>query len=267
MPSRMVFGDDHSAGSDVAWGWISTHQWPGWSTDIVSVHHADGDVIAEGEMREWQPRRPRFCPGSSGLKSVRHLRSTGSPRRVLEAQDASLIVIGSRGPGLLKAMRVGSTAESLIRSPRAPVVVARTSRTTRTVLVCVDGSEDAFEAVRVLATLPWISQTTTTVLGVGTWDEDLDTPVIQAAATLSSAGAQVRRIVTEPAPIKVAVSPELVIFEHLDAMSADLVVLGTRGRTGLARVWTGSVASSVAHHAACSVLIARAQMCTDVTAA
>jgi len=41
------------------------------------------------------------------------------------------------------------------------------------------------------------------------------------------------------------------------ACNADLIVLGTHGRTGLARLVIGSVARNVVHHASCSVLIVR----------
>jgi len=42
------------------------------------------------------------------------------------------------------------------------------------------------------------------------------------------------------------------------AWAADIVVMGTRGRTGLERIVRGSVAHRVLQHAPCSVLIARA---------
>ena len=38
---------------------------------------------------------------------------------------------------------------------------------------------------------------------------------------------------------------------------ADLIVMGSRGRTGLTRAFLGSVARNVLVHAPCSVLIAR----------
>ena len=42
----------------------------------------------------------------------------------------------------------------------------------------------------------------------------------------------------------------------------DLVVMGTRGRTGLQRVLLGSVAENVVRHAPCSVLVVRADQRT-----
>jgi nucleotide-binding universal stress UspA family protein len=45
---------------------------------------------------------------------------------------------------------------------------------------------------------------------------------------------------------------------HAVAMGADLMVLATHGRTGVRRLFVGSVAERVTRHAPCSVLVARA---------
>ena len=47
------------------------------------------------------------------------------------------------------------------------------------------------------------------------------------------------------------------ILELAEEQGADLVVVGARGATGLQRFLMGSVASKLAHHAPCSVLIVR----------
>lgn len=41
------------------------------------------------------------------------------------------------------------------------------------------------------------------------------------------------------------------------AKPTDLIVMGTKGRTGLARIFLGSVAENVVHHAPCPVLVVR----------
>jgi nucleotide-binding universal stress UspA family protein len=48
--------------------------------------------------------------------------------------------------------------------------------------------------------------------------------------------------------------PAKTIVEHADAMHADLIVMGTRGRTGLAHMIAGSVAERVVRTAPCPVL-------------
>jgi nucleotide-binding universal stress UspA family protein len=48
-----------------------------------------------------------------------------------------------------------------------------------------------------------------------------------------------------------------VILDEAQEWPADLVVLGSHGRTGMKRVLLGSVSDSVSRHARCSVQIVR----------
>jgi nucleotide-binding universal stress UspA family protein len=52
--------------------------------------------------------------------------------------------------------------------------------------------------------------------------------------------------------------PKVVILHEAKKWGADLIVLGSHGRTGLDRILLGSVSKAVARHAACSVEIVRA---------
>ena len=47
------------------------------------------------------------------------------------------------------------------------------------------------------------------------------------------------------------------IIDYATSKDIDLIVIGTRGRTGLKRFLTGSVANGVVQHAHCSVMIVR----------
>ena len=47
------------------------------------------------------------------------------------------------------------------------------------------------------------------------------------------------------------------IIEYATRSNIDLIVIGTRGRTGLRRFFMGSVANGVVQHAHCSVLVIR----------
>jgi len=47
------------------------------------------------------------------------------------------------------------------------------------------------------------------------------------------------------------------IIDYAATKEVDLIVIGTRGRTGLKRFFTGSVANGVIQHAHCSVLLVR----------
>ena len=52
-------------------------------------------------------------------------------------------------------------------------------------------------------------------------------------------------------------SPADSIVNYADGKNADLIVMGTHGRTGIKRFLLGSVASGVVAHAKCSVLVVR----------
>jgi nucleotide-binding universal stress UspA family protein len=52
-------------------------------------------------------------------------------------------------------------------------------------------------------------------------------------------------------------SPYYEIVEAADEHNADLIVLGTHGRTGLAHLLLGSTAERVVHHSHCPVLVVR----------
>ncbi len=47
------------------------------------------------------------------------------------------------------------------------------------------------------------------------------------------------------------------IIDYATSRDVDLIVIGTRGRTGLKRLLMGSVANGVVQHAHCSVLLVR----------
>jgi universal stress protein A len=54
-------------------------------------------------------------------------------------------------------------------------------------------------------------------------------------------------------------SPTTTIVDAARDHGVDLVVMGTRGHTGLARIALGGTARSVVIHAPCSVLVVRGQ--------
>jgi nucleotide-binding universal stress UspA family protein len=258
----LTFGDDRSAGADAAWSWVTAHPWPLWEAEVVTVtipRTRQSDVsCSDAEPRPWIPPEPRRAPASCGFGSVRHLAAQSDPRLVLGQRAGSdLVVVGHRGQGLLKALHLGSTAEWLMRCPTAPLVIARKPQRTRSILVCVDGSRHAQAAVEYLGSLPWVAGTTATVLGVVQWQDDLPATVNRAARELSGAGVRARPMVVEPDLLTLTINPHLTIVEQLDARNIDLVVLGTSGKGPLRRIWVGSVASAVARHADCSVLVVR----------
>ncbi len=206
------------------------------------------------------------------------LRGRAATAIVEEARafGADLIVIGNRGQGQFETMLLGSVSAEVVDHAPCPVLVAR-SRDLRSVLYADDGSEGAREAGDLLAAWSIFRGLRTTVISVsevavpwsagmapGLYDQVMESYVesvqearrecaalvSSTADRLSDAGlvtsVDVRDGDPAPAIVKAAI-------EH----SVDLVVMGTRGLTGLSRILLGSVARNVLVHAQCSVLIVR----------
>ncbi len=251
-PRTLVFGDDGSPAADIAWLFINNHRWPGWRLEVVAAHmpRIPGMVLptAESHLHPWNPPQPRNVFAEAEFAQVAELTAEADPRVVL-SRDSDLLVIGPRGPGLLKALHLGSTADWLLLHPPAPILIARHGHTLRTVVVCADGSPHADKVTRVLAELPWVDQLAITILAIDDHRINADTATANARERLEAAGATVNIRVDSG-------KPTTMIHRHLADASPDLVALGTRGLTGLRHLRLGSTASAVARAAVCSVLVA-----------
>jgi nucleotide-binding universal stress UspA family protein len=249
-PSRLVFGDDGSDGADTAWSWIVRHPWTGWEAQVIT---ATGRTPVVGEAPVERDRfdgPPRVAPPSCGFASIRHLEVDTDPRLALD-RPADLLVIGPRGGGIWKALHLGSTADWLAHHPPAPLLIARTDREARSVLVCTDGSAHAMAAVRAFDALPLADQAVTTVFSVDDGRHDPEAAVVGARGVLDGRAADLRTRI-------VAGIPTNEILHAVVDLEPDLVVLGTRGLTGLLRLRLGSTAGAVARMAAVPVLLASA---------
>lgn len=251
--ATMVFGDDGSPSADVAWLWINCHAWTGWRLDVI--HATDPVAVAASPVRPqpraWTPPNPRRAFSEAHLQEV-HLLTVDEDPRVALVRPADLLVIGPRGRGFLKAMHVGSTAEWLMAGPPTPLVVARHGRTTRSVVVCHDGSANADAATRALCRMPWTAGVTATVVAVKDGRADIDAAIEMGTTSLQEVGATVRKLVLHGEPVD-----ELLRYlgQHDDP---DLVVLGTSTLSGVQRLALESPSNVVAHSTQHSVLLATA---------
>ncbi len=253
MTSRptLVFGDDGTPATDIAWLWINSQHWAGWRLEVVSVQMPHIGVALPRELTElhpWEPTNPRHLFAEAGFAEQAYLTAQADPRLAL-SRSSDLLVIGPRGPGLLKSLHLGSTADWLLAHPPAPMVVVRHGHLTRSVVLCVDGSIHARRVTDVLAGLPWIDQLNITILAVDDGRSDVQAAAAAAADRLQAVGADTDIVISSG-------RPTAVIMNHLDRAVPDLVALGTRGLTGLRRLRVGSTAGAVAQAAACSTLVA-----------
>ena len=187
---------------------------------------------------------------------------------------ADLVVVGSRGRGQLATMVLGSVAAEVIDHAPCPVLVARSPKLHR-LLLADDGSSEAAAARDVVGAWPLFAGLDTRVVGVAPIPaaigvgpirhEDASQAYAEAvdalrvmyqtvangdALRLTEAGLRAR------AEIRCG-DPAREIVDAAVEDEADLIVLGSHGRTGLERLLIGSVARSVVTHARCSVLVVR----------
>ena len=150
------------------------------------------------------------------------------------------------------------------------------------ILLAVDDSPYSAEAVRTVATQRWPSDTTVHVLSAvenipppasELWYdasgqlERVHQELTQRAEKLTSRVAQSLRASGLAAePLIRQGDPRSVIVDEAKEWSADLIVLGSHGYTGITKWLLGSVAQSVVSHAPCSVEVVRQKSAEPVEA-
>jgi monovalent cation/proton antiporter MnhG/PhaG subunit len=173
-----------------------------------------------------------------------------------ESFGADLVITGRGRGGFEQSLLGWSGGGETLGGVTVPVLVAR-SRALRAVLLATDGSAQSAAATDIVVRWPIFDHARIHVVlvsgasppGNGGSPSDADQRTVEAAAAwLADAG---RDVVTEI----VQGQPGAAIVEAAERRSADLIVIGTRGRTGLGRALLGSVAGDVLEGSECSVLI------------
>ncbi|MDP2287862.1 MAG: universal stress protein [Actinomycetota bacterium] len=257
MTRRLVFGDDQSQAADVAWLWINSHDWPGWQIEALTATPAG--QAQDTEVHAWGARHPRELLREWTQTPVHHEQIIGDPMRTLTGlRDRDLLVVGPKGRGFRKTLHLGSTTDALLNEPPMPLVIARHGVPTRRALVCADGSADCHAAVEAMRAMPWLGQVQVLVVSVPHSGFDAQSAAERVAEILRPDARSVRVEVPPPDELQITVDTRVVLLEAAEWWQADLVVLGTRGLSGFAAVRAGSIATSLATNATCSVLMARA---------
>ena len=250
VPPVLLFADDGRPPADVAWAWLTSHPWTRWRLETVTVH----ETLYPGGPPTGNARFvPRDPPLETSFTAVAHAEIEGGDPRVWlsRREDASLLLVGSHHLGHLSGMLAGSTTEWLLVAPSVPLVVARHGHRTDSVGVCVDGGPHALAALRALLRTPWAVDAEITLIAVADEASDVETALAQAQEEFApSVRAPEIRLVGEPRKVLVALQ---------DEREFDLLVVGTRGLTGLARVTAGSTVSALIRQGEANLLLAHAR--------
>jgi len=285
-PGTLVVGIDGSDGSVLALTWalreaarrgLELDAVLGWTDAYSLVAPTPLSALSKGQRARLKGRVESTLRHAeeqllepSAVTARTHVFS-GRPAELLSllSTRAALVVVGSHGYGSLKASVLGSVSRACVQAATGPVVVVRGSRrpldaTTSYdhILVGVDGSEcgraallwaidearatgDHLEAVHAWGT-PGLG-----VMPPGA-ESDLEKT---AVSTLAEAKRDLHRSGCSFTSHLEYGTPGGVLA--IRSKTADLVVVGSRGRSGLPGLLLGSVSEQCLAHSDCPVAIVR----------
>jgi nucleotide-binding universal stress UspA family protein len=257
---------------------------------------SEGLLLAEGTQGEWQrifearavaniaAAAARFAEAGGSQTEVVTKTLTGNPRELIlqeaESWNADLLVLGTHGYTLFQRLWLGSVSRRIAAQAHCSVRVVRArpdaDNAAMKILLATDGSECSAHAVAAVADRPWPAGSEVHVISVvhlpftpspETWalpDSYYSTLEregrVQAQAALNQA---LSRLQGTPLAVTSDVIPghaEEKILETARDWAADLIVLGSHGRSGWKRFLLGSVSEAIMSHAHCSVEIVRQPM-------
>jgi nucleotide-binding universal stress UspA family protein len=289
---RVLLGVDGSTSSDCAASLVANLAWPmGTTIEVLTAYPgtstlfgmpgmvAAADVIqdtedalkAEAQRMVAGVGRRFATPDLSIETTVLRERAASAILDRAAASHADLIVLGSRGRGPFESALLGSVCAEVIGAASQPVLIVRDDRADRIVLG-VDGSKSAAAAIEIVQHWPILHEARVMVLSVADidpqWNPWLQVGALQeahregkarllahhetlareAAVKLQTAGIKAEYLAQDGGPAHRLV-------EEAAHWNADMIVVGSRGQSGLQRFLIGSVARSVLYQSTCSVLI------------
>ena len=275
---RIVVGYDGSSDADVA---------ADWAGQVARLRHERVAVAIVVDRME-SPRRPNWPEswweeleerarrhlagaGATDVTFERHHSERGVAHTLVDtANDASMLVVGSRGHGTVGEALVGSVSQSAARHAQCPVVVVRKPHDAneQRIVVGVDGSEPSRRALDFACQLAAGSDYTVVLLRA--WkpltmplDEHGDVPASMSRKLLAHEEALLKSVAeARTHHTEVEIEGEFIAERAGQALvdashTASLVVVGSRGHSALAETVLGSVSHHVLHHAHCPVAVVR----------
>lgn len=243
--------------------------------ETVAVPHERDEVVLRAQELLRDMALGDEALGSPPRVVVRPGRPTDVLLAVAREEKADLVVIGAGERTTLDRVLLGSAAEKVVREAPQPVWLARPGRAhheVRRVLCALDGdlsSSMAAESEAALRAAVFLCRTFVADLTVATIVPDEPglpwKPRAPRAERLAAGEAALREHLegidchgVKTHLLVRAGKPAAGIVEAAAESKCDLLVMGTRGLSGLAQLWSGSTAERVIRAAPASTLVVRA---------
>ena len=182
-------------------------------------------------------------------------------------EQSDLIVMGSRGLSSIKELVLGSVSHNVIIHSHCPLlIINRPMQELHRIIIAVSSMEDAETIVKFMATRPFLETVEITALtvalfpllwpvGIEAADSVKEKTVEAARQFVDDVVSQLRRFGYRATDAVTVGRPETAISGWAVETNADLIIMGTRQRGKVKRLWLGSVSHSVLHSAPCPVIV------------
>ncbi len=221
---------------------------------VRSFHQAEAKAVLDPAMQRL---------AAAGLKAKAQF-VVGNPGEVVSQTatqgHADLVVMGSRGQTALKALLFGSVTQAVLAASTAPLLVLRGGPPPRAaslrVVIAVDGSRHGLAAVRAALALRTLFGPAPQFRILNVVDGQADAAGFDAATAPALALFAKAKVESELVRLEGRNAGDLIV-KYLGAQPADLMVMGSHGRSAFKAVLLGSVATRVAARCKLPLLIVR----------
>jgi nucleotide-binding universal stress UspA family protein len=170
-------------------------------------------------------------------------------------KQAEMIIMGRYGRTGLKRLLMGSvTARVIGHSPCKVMVIPETAKVSyKNILIATDGSK--YSDAAALEAISIAKRCGSDLIAISVATKDKNLPSAKKSVEKISRIAEKEGLKAKTLTLRG--TPYNVIVETAGKKNADVIVVGSHGRTGLDRLLMGSVTERVIGHANCAVLVAK----------